>query len=165
MRRLTPPYRDGDEAGTSAALAVLCAVIALVTSTLVLAPMVSARATSPAPAPETPGSSPVVVRPAPAALDVRVGARGPVDAVAYPYATDPSTPADPTGPGTATKVGHAGEPGVPAPRTATAGGALANTGADVTWLTGAAAVMILGGALALGLARRDRRCIPDTTEE
>ncbi|MBB1023227.1 LPXTG cell wall anchor domain-containing protein [Dietzia sp. DQ12-76] len=42
---------------------------------------------------------------------------------------------------------------------------LGDTGADVSWLTGAAAVMILGGTLALGLARRNRRSIPETTRE
>ncbi|WP_187702745.1 DUF5979 domain-containing protein [Dietzia sp. SLG310A2-38A2] len=68
---------------------------------------------------------------------------------------DPSTPNDPTGLGKASTVGHAGEPGVPAPGASTSGGALANTGADVRWLAGAAAVMILGGALALIRSRRN----------
>ncbi|MBB1026157.1 LPXTG cell wall anchor domain-containing protein, partial [Dietzia sp. DQ11-38-2] len=86
----------------------------------------------------------------------------------YSYASGPSgpsTPADPAVPGTGAKVGRAGEPGVRDPRTATAGGVLGDTGADVSWLTGAAAVMILGGTLALGLARRNRRSIPETTRE
>ncbi|MFN3600106.1 MAG: DUF5979 domain-containing protein [Dietzia sp.] len=76
---------------------------------------------------------------------------------------DPSTPADPTGPGNASQVGHAGEPGVPTPRTKATGAALANTGADVRWLAGAAAVLILGGALALLRSRRIRD--PHTPEQ